>query len=441
MGVDERSTWARLRHAFQARSYRAAIRLRHGIVNREGVQRRTVLWYLLLTLFAGLPNAIYGKNSHPKPPRSYDVRPEAQIPVAPLGYMPPGQYPAFYYHALVSLHFIDASHLLFVFNTKGLLVRDHNCSTSDSQRMVRAVVLALPSGRVERQVNWELYDLSDFLWSLGNGEFLLRRCSKLDIVGASLVARPFIETSGAIEEIMFSPDHSLVVTEAKPVSEPEVPATDSPATSEIEADFVRIHPLAVIARGRLPHPGTLPIVDQGILETLVAPHNRWIVNLNPFKGSQRKITTLESFCMPRLTQLSNQVFVGAICPTKGNRVFEGYDIDGTSLWSIPMPDDLHYPRFLSIRNGAEFAIESLHATQPLAALDPLSNAVIDAETIDIYDTRTGIHIGSFATTPVYTAGRNVAFSADGQRMAVLHNGVIEIYSLNELARNKPVWRK
>ena len=54
--------------------------------------------------------------------------------------------PAFYYYALVELHFIDADHLMFVFNTPGLLKRDDNCPGSEAQRMVHAVVLQLPSG-------------------------------------------------------------------------------------------------------------------------------------------------------------------------------------------------------------------------------------------------------------------------------------------------------
>ncbi|MGA8289130.1 MAG: hypothetical protein WB950_10525, partial [Acidobacteriaceae bacterium] len=57
--------------------------------------------------------------------------------------------------------------------------------------------------------------------------------------------------------------------------------------------------------------------------------------------------------------------------------------------------------------------------------------------IDIYDTHSGIRIATFQTTPAYTGGRNVDFSPDGQRMAVLHDGAIEIYSLNDLVKALP----
>jgi hypothetical protein len=95
------------------------------------------------------------------------------------------------------------------------------------------------------------------------------------------------------------------------------------------------------------------------------------------------------------------------------------------------------PLLFSIPHGAHFAIESLRLKRPHASLDPLTKDDVVGEDIDIYDTLTGVHTATFQTNPVYTAGRNVDFSPDGTRMAVLHNGVIEIYTLSELAKAPP----
>lgn len=394
---------------------------------------------LAVVTLACQPLAAFGSKAHP--PRSYDIRPEASIPVGPMGYLPPGEIPSFYFHAAVSLHFIDANHLLFAFDIKGLLRRDNECPVSDSQRIVRAVVLDIPSGRVEKQADWELYDFSDFLWGIGGGQFLLRRCSTLNLVGPDLVLHPLLKAADPILGITLSPDRSVAVVEMKmnpgaksgtktsdPVDGPEG------AAQSIDALFLGLRPLRVFARTSLQIPGVLPIVPDGILETLIAPHNRWVLNLHPFNGPQRQIATVQSACPPFLTPVASNVAVAAVCPKKGEKIFKAYDLGGKALWQIPFEADRREARFLLTENGARFAIESLRATQPIAALDPLNNSNIDREIVDIYDTRTGIQIGGFATTPVYTAGKNVDFSPDGLRLAVLHNGAIEIYSLNELAK-------
>jgi hypothetical protein len=368
------------------------------------------------------------------------ARAEVRIPVEALGYMAPGLMPAFESHALVGLHYIDASHLLFTFNVKGLLPRDNRCAGTETQRKVRAVVLDLPSGKVERQADWELYDTDDFLWSLGNGQFLLRSCSRLEIVGASLDPHPLIEPSGAVEDIGFSPDHSVVVVEQarQETSSPRklAPSLQPSAAGKVDIEFIRLHPLEVIARSQIPVPGAVPIVATGILEALIGVREQWVIDIQPFHGAERKIVTIDSTCHPHLTPITNTVIVAGTCSRTGDRAFQAFDLNGTSLWQIQLGADHYGPRFLLTQNGAHFAIESLHATHPMAPLDPIDSKAIDAEVIDIYDTRTGVRIGGFRTTPVYTAGTNADFSPDGTRMAVLHNGAIEIYTLSELAKNR-----
>ena len=370
------------------------------------------------------------------------VQPEVRIPVDGLGYTAPGPLPRLDYEAMVGMYFIDETHLLFTFNTSGLLQRDNKCAIADSQRMVRAVVLDILSGKVEKQAEWELYDFKDYLWSLGGGKFLLRRCSQLDLVDASLEPQPLIDAAGSIQAIEFSPDRSVVMLEedseetAKqpaPAKNPVFGPGGRPA-KKVDLQFIQLQPLQVITRAHLSTPGAVPITDQGILEALAGSNGSWTVDLQPFRGAERKFATIRSACVPTLTPVANSIIVAGVCSGDG-RSFAGYDLTGLLLWRVPVDDDRHYQRFLFTRNGAHFAIESLHANRPLAALDPLDDKVIDAQIIDIYDTTTGVRIGSLRTTPVFTAGQNADFSPDGTRIAVLHDGAIEIYSLNELGKN------
>ncbi len=408
---------------------------------------------LLLVLCGAFQfSRIQAQKSHPPPARAYDIRPPVPIPIAELGYRPPGELPAFSYYSLVNLQFIDANHLLFVFNTTGLLHRDSDCSKTDSERLMRAVVLEIPSGRVEKQAEWELYDFSEFLWPLPEGRFALRRCSQLEQVDASLIPRPFINLEGTLEEVLFSPDRSVVLVEEKP--EPHLPkpqptksgsrslvppsptppvAADTPAQM-LNLDFIRINPLAVIAHSHAPLPVTIPILPQGFLQTLGAPHDRWMVTLQPFEGVQRQVAVIHSICAPQLTAITNSVFLVSMCPNSNQIGYQAYSIQGTLVWQRMEPPNRYSPRFLLAQNGAHFAIETLHATRPLAALDPLNNESIDAQIIDIYDTMTGTLIASVPVSPIYTGGRNADFSPDGTRLAVLEDGAIEIYDLNTLEK-------
>lgn len=371
--------------------------------------------------------------------------PEVKIPVAPLGYLPPGDLPAFYYYAMVELHFIDADHLMFAFNIPGLLKRDDNCPDSDVQRMVHAIVFQLPSGRVLKQADWELYDFADFLWGLGDGKLLMRRCNQLERIGADLDPQVLIKATGTIEDVSFSPDHSMVVVQEKMTPEaadkdsaalPSVldQATEVPKTS---ISFIQLNPLNLIGHSETAVPLAIPVIGNGLFEALTAPHDQWDVKLHIFHQAERQIATLHSLCQPLIQAISNTIFTATTCSKGDEKALEGYNLQGSLLWQISLASNQYRPRLILISNGSHFAIESLRLKRPHAALDPLTKEDIDWEDVDIYDSLSGVRIATFQTTPAYTGGRNVDFSPDGQRMAVLHDGAIEIYSLNDLVKALP----
>jgi|GEM_PF-3176812 len=395
-----------------------------------------VLWLAALVLLPATLSAgtFFGKAQPPQP------TPEVRISVAGLGYQPPGTLPAFEHAAIIGVYFMDESHLLFTFDAHGLLRRDDRCDRNGFQRKVDAVVLDIPSGRVEERTQWRLYDFGNYLWDLHDGRFLLRRCSEFDWVDGSLQLHPFFQPDGALQTVGFSPDRStMVVEQAAPgpaVRPKSALPFEYPPAHKMDVKFIRLHPLAVIARAQLPRPAIVPIVHQGILEAPAAPHHRWAINLQPFRGKERTIATVDSACRPPLTALTSTVVVAEICSNSGERAFRAFDLNGTALWQIPLPPDLHEPRFLLSANGSHFAMESLHAGWPVAPLELLSGKGIDAEIVDIYNTRTGSRIGSLRTTPIYTAGQNAAFSPDGTRIAILRDGAIEIYALTQLTPAK-----
>ena len=399
---------------------------------------------MVLMLMVFLP-AICAQTTPAKAPavaNKNQIIPEVKIPVVPLGYLPPGDLPAFSYYAMVELHFIDEDHVIFAFNTPGLLKRDDNCPNADVQRMVRAVVFQLPSARILRQADWELYDYMDFLWGLGDGKLLLRRCNQLEKIGVDLDPQVLIKAVGTIEDVSFSPDHDLVVVQEKVT--PDAADKDNAALPSVLAQetegtitnisFIRLNPLSLIGRSKSEVPLAIPVIGNGIFETLTAPHDQWDVNLHIFHQAERQVATVQSLCQPLIQTISNTIFMATTCSKDGPKPLKGYDLQGSLLWQISLAPNQYRPRLIRISNGSHFAIESLRLTHPHAAMDPLTKAEVEGEDIDIYDTVTGQRVATFMTSPAYTGGRNADFSPDGQRMAVLHDGAIEIYSVSELIK-------
>lgn len=424
-------------------------RARHGW---KAISERRAMGCAVVALLLVL-SACPGNAQNPFRQRSFvydNLRPEVRIPVDPLGYQPPGELPAFQYYSLVSLHYVDAGRLLFTFNTTGLVRRDTHCSVQDSERVVRAVVLDLASGKAIKQAEWQLYDFSNFLWGLGNGQFLFRRCSQLYRLDASLNPAQFINLGGSLIALALSPDRSMVLTEEEPAEKAAANppnGTGSGALSqqassmfgaqpkpELNLDFIRLHPLSIVAHSKVPSAVDIPILSDGFLEVMGTAKKSWDVIERSYQNVQRQVASIPSFCEPTLTAIADKIFVAQMCPKPDQLAYQGYSTQGGLLWQIPFTSDRVLPRFIRAQNGTHFAIETLHASHPRAALDPLNSESIDAEILDIYNTTTGTFIGSLQIAPIYTGGRNADFSPDGNHIAVLREGAIEIYSLDALAK-------
>ncbi len=371
-----------------------------------------------------------------------EVRPQVRIPLAPLGYFPPGELPALSNYSLVALDFIDSSHLLFSFNITGLMKRSEDCeSDADGmQHKMRAVVLNLPSGSVENQTEWELSDYAPFLWPLQNGEFIFRRCSQISLLDTHLELHPYIHTEGQFQLLGLSPDRSLLLLESKHVPHGAAAGKLSETESsqslaelrDIDMNFIRLHPLGVIAVSRIQSLAAIPLLQAGFLEVVGVPHSKWQVNLQPYNEELRVLGRINSTCIPQVVALTDSTFLAAICEgyPATLQFYQAYDLHGYRLWQKPVGENYSSPQFSYAADESRIAIAALHTTHAVAVLDPLSIEDLDGQRITVYETHTGKRVLRVMTTPVYTAGGNFALSPHGNRLAVLHSGAIEIYSLN-----------
>ena len=102
--------------------------------------------------------------------------PEApiRIPLENFGFQPlPTQF-LLNGSSMLTLHYVDDKHLLLTFVAHRLIPRLPDEPEDDQDRIVDAVLLEIPSGRILARTSWHLHDHAQYLWNLGHGHFLLR---------------------------------------------------------------------------------------------------------------------------------------------------------------------------------------------------------------------------------------------------------------------------
>src|ERR1700712_5212257 len=133
----------------------------------------------------------------------------------------------------LTVHFVDGTHLLVTYSLRGLVERIPGDPVNDDDRAVAALLVEIPSGKVLARTRWHLHDHGQYLWSLGNGRFLVRMRSTLVAVaplaniGTADPFRqmPFVQTHGVIDAILVSPEGDLVTVETSPPRKPVEPRT------------------------------------------------------------------------------------------------------------------------------------------------------------------------------------------------------------------------
>ena len=119
----------------------------------------------------------------------------------------------------------------------------------DVDRMVEAVLVHLPSGKVLARTQWRVHDPQQYLWALGHGRFLLRIRDNLTTfvplanlpTGESFVEQPFLKSiNRRIAAVLLSPDCDLVTVET--VERPVIRPGQSEPAAAINANAGKLLP-------------------------------------------------------------------------------------------------------------------------------------------------------------------------------------------------------
>ena len=414
--------------------------------------------------------------------------PEVRLPLEELGFS--GVSSAFLSSggSMLTVHFVDSSHLLVTFGLRGLVPRTPGDPPDDEDRMVAAHLIELPSGKVVARTEWHLHDHGRYLWNLGNGRFLLRIQNNFSTFapGANLASgQAFERTSfprrpGNIEAVVVSSDYKLLTVEtsrsrphtdqaaerkaaaeaaaaaARPhftsnASEPAPPPPPPkpiieqavPSGPPVAIDFYRLSgsgaladPLEVTPAGAI---GTtevvaLPVDGDGYLRPIDQSHGKWSLVFHPFSGKEIPLTPIETTCSPTVQRVSPTQFVSLNCHgVAGGLVLAAYDFDKHEMWEEPVGASPLPSVFAFAPAAGRFAVSRVSTMNSDAALATLPDNAATQD-VRVYQTQTGDLLLKIDCKPVYRTAENFDLSADGMRVAVVRGGAIEIYHLPELTK-------
>jgi hypothetical protein len=392
-----------------------------------------VLW------LAAVPLLGFSRDKQPPSPE-----PEERIPVAPLGYRPPGPLYKLSGKAFTSLDFIDAHHLLFTFHQPRLMRREENAGRFDNDQVIQALTLGLPGGTVQASAEWRMHDRARYLWPMGGGRFLVRQRNTFSLTDAALKLHPYIDVATAVLATEVSPDGRILVVQHQyerhtPEEHAKLEAQarlygEPPPAEDTQITVMNIVSREVLAALKTDSPIHVPITSTGYVgvgkDKSDKNIDQFLIRFIPFEGQSLVLGRVASTCTPHEEFLSPAALLIESCGPRSPDLFlDAWTTEGKKLWSGQREGHLVWPTFAYSRTGGRFAVSLLRVNHFIDLIDSLNDEDVREQVVQVFDAATGALLMATTASPILTAGQNFALSEDGERLAVLRDGAIEIYKV------------
>jgi hypothetical protein len=116
-------------------------------------------------------------------------------------------------------------------------------------------------------------------------------------------------------------------------------------------------------------------------------------------------------------------------PRSPDLYLDAWTTEGKKLWSGQREGHLVWPTFAYSRTGGRFAVSLLRVNHLIDLIDSLNDEDVREQVVQVFDSSTGALLMATTASPILTAGQNFALSEDGERLAILREGAIEIYKV------------
>jgi hypothetical protein len=376
-------------------------------------------------------------------------RPAVTIALGPLGYKLPRSAPPYESSPSEEMYFIDSDHLLVTFRIPELLERLPDCPPNDEDRTIHAVILDLPSGRVEAAANWRLHDHLQYLWPLSGGRFLVRQHSRLLVTDAELKLHPFLKPVSQLESVQVSRDGRFVVVETDferhTAAEHQKLVESAKAKGAAPKEDVRVMVVdserrTVIAESREPQAISMKLIRDGYVETVRRRPNRWELQYVPFGGASRTVIEFTSKCEPQMEVLNADALLIENCPTTGGgNGLLALSLEGKPLWSLRPDRALAIPHLSLSPAGNAVALSRIRLANPVDMwISVLHDENIRGQQIDLLDATTGKIEMEALASPARIYGQDYALSPDGQRLAVLKTDRVQVFEVQRAPESSAI---
>ena len=394
--------------------------------------------------------------------------PKFIIPLDPLAVQPSNDR-VMTAQPFTTVNFIDNQHLLVSYTVHRLMKRLPDEPPDDDDRVVEAILLELPSGKVLASTEWRLHDRSRYLWDMGHGHFLLRVRGTFTTIapmenivrGHAFEEKPFINTTKRrVVVIQFSPDADFMVVETEPIPAPEPEAAHASPLAAFNAaisgsqqtpqlqrreppgvqimfyrlsldprDSERILPrVAGMAITR--NPVIIPADSNSFISVLDQGHQAWAFDVNTYAGKVYQLPLFDSTCRPATGFVSKaELLVFGCRGSNDPRRFAAFNLRGEEMWEKNFYDTSLRPSFSFATATGRFAIGRLIVDPTLAGVRDITPSQIRGQTVDVFQTANGNQLLHLDCVPVEPGSQNFAISPDGMTLALRDNGAIDLYAM------------
>jgi len=373
-----------------------------------------------------------------------EPRPSASIDLTPIGY-----------HELsrmdrtaedqrnASLDFIDPHHVLLTFNRKQMFQRLPECTADHEDRLIHAVILELPGGKVVTEADWYLHDRRRYLWPLAPGRFLLRRLNKLYIVDSSLHESLLLSSAKDLLWVSVTPDGSQIIIETENDKKAGTSTPKSPAKPEPKyvVRFLDAKSAATQRTLLFNNLTNLTGTSTGYAD-VIRKGDIWLLRFGPTVTKRHNLARVRSQTVPSVLYPTDNTLLIGRCAASGCKYgVTAFTLTGHRLWRQHWPHLRSYPELARSQDHSRFAVCTLRV-EPSANRHPdlddsedtaLQSQVSEQDAlrqeVQVFDTASGSAALSVTVSPAVVTGQNVSLSPDGRILALLRGSTLELFDL------------
>ena len=339
-----------------------------------------------------------------------------------------------------------------------------------------------PPAKSSAKPSWRERDRGQYLWAIGHGRFILRIRNSLSLLDplAKLAEnkpfeqQPFVDLHRTIGYIAVSAPQDLISIETTAPKSPEARSpeesassssssasasglhtrTGPPPSQDIQINFYRTiyetvsstgqHAVADPRGARLtlqssgvvlaPNLIDIPATSDGYLDISRESAGVFLFDFQGHGGKRIELSPFETSCVPRPHFVSPTEFIAFGCRGSDDRQeMAGFNLHGEEPWINAFSNHHLFPYLVSAPAAGRFALSRTITAGSYIDVDNLTIDQVAAQEVTVHQAWDGRAVFKLAATPFQRSGQNFDLSADGQTLAIIHDGKIQTYKLPALS--------